>query len=177
MALNNNKKDIFGLGSLVPPSNNENDKIPAPEISVIEVKKDIKEKDDKKEIEEIENIKEKPKKKVSKKDIALSSVKVKFFDEDDKNFLRYYGGNMGFTQEEFIIYLIENDIKDKSGIDRRDELHQAFSTKTLYYYTSVRIPEKLKKDMLKRQAMHSLTQEQYLGLIVRAFRLKTPGWH
>ena len=164
MALKNNSKDIFGLSSLVPPTADDEANIKT------ETKKDII---PKKEIKKTE-----PKEKQNKKKVETSfyNVKIKFYDEDDKNFLRYYGGNLGFNQEGFIRFLIKEDIKDKSGIDRKDKLHTLLSSKALIYSGTVRIPESMKLDIKRRAALHGLNQEQYLGFLVRKRRFTTPGW-
>ena len=176
MALNsNNKKDIFNLNSLLPPTVENIDKNKLSEDPVIP-NKDIK----------IEKPVTKPKKTTAKseapkkqslRDTGYFNARIKFLDEDDKAFLKFYGGNLNKTQEEFLIYLVECEINNEKPIDFKDELHESFRSTPMIYSTSSKIPLVLKPKITKVTAKHRLTQEQLLGNLVRSKRLKTPGWN
>lgn len=171
MALNSNKQtDIFGLGALIPPS--ADTKKPEPEVKEeAKIKKETH--------SAVAPVKEKQSttKPTKKKTTEYFNARVKFFDEDDKDFLKYYGGNLNKTQEEFLSFIVQNAIKDKKAFNPKDEEHDNFRKNTLIYYTSVRIPETLKNDLMKLASSHRLSQEQFLGYLVRKERYNTPGWH
>ncbi len=199
MALNSGKKDIFGLSSLVPPTADENkqdDKVPQDAFAARNkntdsinsiISNDSKISNNSKvnntSNDSIDSKVDSPKKSstVSKKKVKdrdLYTARARFYDEDDKEFLKYYGGNLGFSQEEFLNYILENAFKnkDKDIFDPKDDDHNDFRKNNLLYYSTVRLPERIKKDILKEASKHRLSQEQYLGYMVRKERFNTPGW-
>ena len=184
MALNNDKnKDIFGLSSLVPPTTNDEGKKDEEKIESIKSntnQKSIVNKQSKVGKASSVNTKSTDSK-VSKPSInkseKLFTARARFYDEDDKAFLKYYGGNLGFTQEEFINYILENEINSTKKIDVKDDEHESFRKNNLLFYSTIRLPEKNKKNLLKAAANHRLSQEQFLGYIVRKERFNTPGWY
>lgn len=168
MALNNNgKKDIFGLDGLVPPSNDTKTDVLKPAVAKKEKKPATK--------DDSAQIKSKKQKRFLMPE-NFFYARARFFDEDDKDFLKFYGGNLGKNQEEFMQYILDNAINDKEEITPKDEQHMQFKTQNLIYYTSIRISESYKGKIIKLAANNHLTQEQYLGYLVRKMRLKTPGW-
>lgn len=170
MALNPNKSaDIFGLGSLIPPS--AETKRTEPEVKINKTEVTNPKKEEKEKAATVKTTKT-----AKKKTTEYFNARVKFFDEDDKDYLKYYGGNLNKTQEEFLSYIIQNAIKDKKAFNPKDEDHETFRKNSLIYYTSVRIPETLKNDLMKLASSHRLSQEQFLGFIVRKERFNTPGW-
>ena len=175
MALNSkNKKDIFNLNSLLPPTVENLDKDKPSEEPV--TPKDTKVEKPIAKPKKITAKSEAPKKQ-SLRDTGYFNARIKFLDEDDKTFLKFYGGNLNKTQEEFLIYLVECEINNEKSIDFKDELHESFRTTPMIYSTSSKIPLILKPKITKIMAKHRLTQEQLLGYLVRSKRLKTPGWN
>lgn len=176
MALEKNDdkiNDLFGLSSLLPPTSEDIEEAPVPKKgadkivnTIIEVKEPIK----------LQN--EEGRVKLERSDSEKTyNARARFYDEDDKDFLKYYGGNLGFTQEKFLNFIIETELKNTKPFDAKDEDHECFRKNNLLFYTTARLPESLKADVLKAASNHRLTQEQYLGYLVRKARFETPGWY
>ena len=173
MALNNKEnKDIFGLKALIPPTADGTQK----EIEIKKENKEAQNVSNKQPVVKKETVSKTPTKKKVKED-NFFTVRIKFYDEDDKGFLKYYGGNLGFSQEEFLNFIITKNVKDKKKIDFKDEDHELFRTGKLTLQTTARLSENIKTDLLKESSNHRLSQEQYLGYIVRKERFETPGWY